>query len=82
MIDELCKELKIAMNHNPGQTVYDVLTLATELKYPTRRQETWLDKYQKYKYNKSWKLTNEDILTSLKHYNKLRQKNEVSEKSG
>lgn len=72
MIDELCEELKIAMESNPGQTVYQVLYLATELKYPTRIRETWLDKYQKHKYTKAWKLTNEDVLVALKHYNKLR----------
>lgn len=71
MIEDLMKELSAAMRYNPDLSVTQVIKVATEFAYPTR-------KYQHYEHMSKKKvkhtLSNSDILNALKLYNNMRQK--------
>jgi hypothetical protein len=69
MTEELLSELSAAMRYNPDLTVQEVIKLALSTKNPTRNYWASPDK-KRMKY----KATNSDILTALRTYNTMRQK--------
>jgi len=57
MIEEILEELRIASKMHPNSTINNLIYLAADLKYPKR----------------SFKLSNQDILNSLRYMNKVRK---------
>lgn len=70
MNKEMMEELSAAMRYNPDLSVLQVINIATDFAYPTRKYYSENESKKKPKYN----LTNADILSALKLYNNMRQK--------
>lgn len=72
LVYDLAVELSIAMKRQPTLQVIDLIYEAAELKYPTRLRKGLV--YGKSASIVQHKLSNYDILESLRHYNRLRSK--------
>jgi hypothetical protein len=73
MIDELMTELSSAMRYNPDLSVQEVIKLALTTKNPSRNY--WASPVKRVM---KYKATNSDILTALKTYNTMRQKDSAT----
>lgn len=69
-MNDLYNELEKASKSNPDLNVIEVIELVTDLKYPSRCKEGFLK--ESFKGHEKWNLSNSDILSALKSYNKNR----------
>ena len=72
LVYDLAVELSIAMKRQPSMQAIDLIYEAAELKYPTRVNHPSFGLSRKRAVQH--KLSNSDILESLRHYNRLRSK--------
>jgi len=71
MNKEMMLELSAAMCYNPDLSVLQVIKVATEFAYPTRK---YIHYDHMYKKKVKHTLSNSDILNALRLYNNSRQK--------
>ena len=73
---QIIDELSLAMKSNPSLTVLEVITMATELVFPTR-----VYRPSEYRNMEIFTLSNGDILHALKKYNAMRSSETVEGES-
>lgn len=67
---DFCKELVDAMERNPDLNVVDVIKMACVFHYGKAEKTVYNRRFFD---DKSWKLTNQEIITALAKYNEMRQ---------